>query len=544
LSRGHPPGSRPVPLLRHEQDASADHHRFSLPQSHRAHALGEGRAGAPGPAPDSPTGGQPATKDQDLVATMRQSLATNRPPASSWNKNSPRRGTTLSARDQGLADLQAEKAKLAATLTDEQRTAQELTQSAAAAKEESNLTRDQLAQLQRELEEKRALADRQQQAIAKLEADSANARKQIEGLTLAVVVGESEKQHLQEQTAQLTTQVQAERARPPEGPGVHQSAGRRRRRIGREFRRAHQGDPRQPADQRQRPVQQFPRRPRRHDLHRRAQGPVRRSRFAKKAPRPSSSAMGRRSMPCSTWRTRSSPPGKTITTGTRSRRVRPQRRPRPGRRAGILLRPRVVVVPVDPGQVAQSAPRSIRSRPDPLKFSDAVLISGAKGMANCPSASIRTCPATSASTIAFSSGSSVTSPPRAAIWCSVTPCELLGIMVNNDLLRPAEGNFAPLITIKTGNDTLAGAHRRSAWTSSAPASGPCPRTCSKGRRASRAAATVAAAPARGAATRRGGRPRASPGAVRPRREAHAARAGGRPDRRPGRVPAGGGPAVH
>src|SRR6185312_6390993 len=40
----------------------------------------------------------------------------------------------------------------------------------------------------------------------------AKAGKQIEGLTMAVVVGEAEKQHLQQQTKQLQGQVEEERA--------------------------------------------------------------------------------------------------------------------------------------------------------------------------------------------------------------------------------------------------------------------------------------------------------------------------------------------
>jgi len=157
-------------------------------------------------------GANAATKDQDLVDTMKQSLADESSARQALEQKLSQAGNDLSTRDQGLTQLQAERAKLQATLADTQRSAQEMTAAAQAAKEESTLTREQLAQLQRELEEKRAEAERQAQQLAALNADQAKARKQIEGLTMAVVVDENDKKHLQDQAQQLQTQVQAERA--------------------------------------------------------------------------------------------------------------------------------------------------------------------------------------------------------------------------------------------------------------------------------------------------------------------------------------------
>ena len=164
------------------------------------------------PVPQLAANAAAATKDQDLLDTMRQSLADEQANREQLEQKLAQTDSTLSQREQGLSQLQTEKAQLAASLSDTQRNAQELSQAAQAAREESSLTKEQLAQLQRELDEKRALADRQQQAIAKLEADQANARKQIEGLTMAVVVGEADKQHLQEEAKQLQGQVAVERA--------------------------------------------------------------------------------------------------------------------------------------------------------------------------------------------------------------------------------------------------------------------------------------------------------------------------------------------
>jgi hypothetical protein len=153
-----------------------------------------------------------ATKDQDLVETMKQSLADETAARQALEQKLSQAGNDLTTREQGLSQLQAERAKLAASLAESQRNAQELDRAAQAAKEESSLTKEQLAQLQRDLEEKRAEADRQAKQLAALNEDQAKARKQIEGLTLAVVVGENEKQHLKAQAADLANQVQTERA--------------------------------------------------------------------------------------------------------------------------------------------------------------------------------------------------------------------------------------------------------------------------------------------------------------------------------------------
>ena len=74
------------------------------------------------------------------------------------------------------------------------------------------MTRDQLAQLQRELAEKQAEAEKQRNALTALEKQQAEARRQIEGLTLAVVVSEQEKKNLRETAANLKDQVEVERS--------------------------------------------------------------------------------------------------------------------------------------------------------------------------------------------------------------------------------------------------------------------------------------------------------------------------------------------
>lgn len=165
-------------------------------------------------------GAKAATREQDLVETMRLSLADERAAREELAQKLSSAGEALTARERRLAQLQAERENLAqernavaATLTETQRAAAELGQKYNAATEETSLTKEQLAQLQRELVEREAEAERQRQALAALEKQQTAARKQIEGLTLAVVVAEEEKKNLREKVETLHSDVVVERTR-------------------------------------------------------------------------------------------------------------------------------------------------------------------------------------------------------------------------------------------------------------------------------------------------------------------------------------------
>jgi hypothetical protein len=159
------------------------------------------------------------TGDQDLVETMRQSLADEKTARDQLVERLSSSESGLAAREQALTALQAERnklaterANLAASLTETQKTAAELNQKAAAAAQEATMTREQLAQLQRELADRQAEAERQKQALAALEKQHADAQKRIEGLTTAVAVSEQEKKTLRETAETLKNQVEVERA--------------------------------------------------------------------------------------------------------------------------------------------------------------------------------------------------------------------------------------------------------------------------------------------------------------------------------------------
>jgi hypothetical protein len=151
------------------------------------------------------------TKTDDLVEAMRQSLAEEQAAQAELEQRLAYASNNAATREQSLSTAQAEKARLAASLADTQRQAAELSQQVAASSQEATMTKDQLAQLQRQLDEKNEEAERQSHQIADLQKAQSDARRQIEGLTVAVVVGEEEKQQLQQRATELQGQVQSER---------------------------------------------------------------------------------------------------------------------------------------------------------------------------------------------------------------------------------------------------------------------------------------------------------------------------------------------
>ncbi|RFC42694.1 MAG: hypothetical protein DUW69_002359 [Verrucomicrobia bacterium] len=153
-----------------------------------------------------------ATKDQDLVEAMKLSLADERATRQQLTQKLSSTESSLAQREQNVTQLEADQRKLAATLSATQRTAADLTQKVAAATQDATITKEELARIQRQLEDKRAEAERQRQALAALTQAQAEARQKIEGLSVQVKVAEQEKQLLRESAEALKTQVEAERS--------------------------------------------------------------------------------------------------------------------------------------------------------------------------------------------------------------------------------------------------------------------------------------------------------------------------------------------
>ena len=166
----------------------------------------------PAQAPVPELAANAVTKDQDLVETMRQSLADEQTQREQLAEKLNATDTALAAREQSLAAAQAERARLAATVTDSQRNLADLGKRFATAMQEATLTKDQLAQLQRELAEKQAEAERQKLVFEKqLEVQKAEAQSKIGSLTMLVAVAEQQKKELGDRAESLQAQVETER---------------------------------------------------------------------------------------------------------------------------------------------------------------------------------------------------------------------------------------------------------------------------------------------------------------------------------------------
>jgi len=163
------------------------------------------------PVPAMASGGNTATTKTDMVDVMKLSLEDERTQRDQMSQQLQTTQTTLQEREQNLTALQTEKTKLATALTETQRTALELAQRAEAAAQEAVMSKERLAQLQKDLEQRQAESDRQKQQLAQMEQAQTESRQRIENLSVAVKVAEQEKLMLKENADSLKTQVEVER---------------------------------------------------------------------------------------------------------------------------------------------------------------------------------------------------------------------------------------------------------------------------------------------------------------------------------------------
>lgn len=158
------------------------------------------------------------TKDQDLVETMRQSLADESTQRQQLAEKLSASDAALAAREQTLSAAQkerialaAEKNSLSVSLNTTQRNLDDLNKKLSSATQEATMTKEQLAQLQRELADKQAEAERQARALAGRQKELEEANKKINGLYTMVALADQEKKTLEETATNLKTQVEAER---------------------------------------------------------------------------------------------------------------------------------------------------------------------------------------------------------------------------------------------------------------------------------------------------------------------------------------------
>jgi hypothetical protein len=147
----------------------------------------------------------------DMVELMRVSLEDEKKSREQLAAQLASTQGSLSDREKNLAALQQQKGQLESSLSATQSSAKELEKRFTAATQDAYLSKEQLAKLQRELEEKRAEAERQAAELARAERQNAEARQRIENLNVAVRVAEQEKQLLNQNLTEAKQQVEVER---------------------------------------------------------------------------------------------------------------------------------------------------------------------------------------------------------------------------------------------------------------------------------------------------------------------------------------------
>jgi len=147
----------------------------------------------------------------DMVELMRVSLEDEKASREQLASQLSSTQGTLSEKEKNLAALQQQKGQLEGALTATQTSARELEKRFSAASQDAFLSKEQLAKLQRELEERRAEAERQQAELARAERQNAEARQRIENLNVAVRVAEQEKQLIAKNLTEAKQQVEIER---------------------------------------------------------------------------------------------------------------------------------------------------------------------------------------------------------------------------------------------------------------------------------------------------------------------------------------------
>lgn len=147
----------------------------------------------------------------DMVELMRISLEDEKAAREQVAAQLAATSGSLSEREKNLAALQQQKGQLESNLSATQAKAQELEQRYTSSVQEATLSKEQLAKMQRELEERRAEAERQKAELARMEKQNAEARQRIENLNVAVRVAEQEKQLIAQNLTEAKQQVEVER---------------------------------------------------------------------------------------------------------------------------------------------------------------------------------------------------------------------------------------------------------------------------------------------------------------------------------------------
>jgi X-X-X-Leu-X-X-Gly heptad repeat protein len=147
----------------------------------------------------------------DMVELMRISLEDEKTSREQLAAQLNATKGSLSEREKNLAALALQKGQLENTLSATQSSAHELEQRYAATVQEATMSKEQLAKMQRELEERRAEAERQKKDLANMERLNTEARQRIENLNVKVGAVEQENLLIKQNLTEAKQQVEVER---------------------------------------------------------------------------------------------------------------------------------------------------------------------------------------------------------------------------------------------------------------------------------------------------------------------------------------------
>ena len=147
----------------------------------------------------------------DMVELMRISLDDEKATREKLAAQLVSTQGSLTEREKNLASLAQQKIQLEGSLAATQSSAKELESRYTASAQEAFLSKEQLAKMQREIEERRAEAERQKVELARMERMNAEAHQRIENLNVAVRVAEQEKQLIAQNLTEAKQQVEVER---------------------------------------------------------------------------------------------------------------------------------------------------------------------------------------------------------------------------------------------------------------------------------------------------------------------------------------------
>ncbi|MDI1318650.1 MAG: hypothetical protein PSW75_00455 [bacterium] len=147
----------------------------------------------------------------DMVELMKISLEDEKASRAQLAAQLASTQGSLAEREKNVAALATQKAQVENALAATQSSAKELESRYTASAQEAFMSKEQLAKMQRELEERKAEAERQKAELARMERMNTEARQRIENLNVAVRVAEQEKQLIAQNLTEAKQQVEVER---------------------------------------------------------------------------------------------------------------------------------------------------------------------------------------------------------------------------------------------------------------------------------------------------------------------------------------------